>query len=142
MAHQSPRHQNMNTTPQKDKRPKILQGLPPVVPESPDTSRRVQFQDQSKQLHVKDRESYIELSLELKESNPSSYRKALQKMCKTIKDVDPTALIIRHQPEEEKEGGITTSNDAGVAAQAKNALLNFREAIPSYLWQIHRFFPN
>ena len=80
--------------------------------------------------------------MKLKESNITSYCKALQILYKTIKDIDSTILIIRYQPEEEKDRKITEFNDAGVAVKARDALLNYSEAIPNYLWQIYRYFLN
>ena len=74
----------------------------------------------------------MDFSLELKESNTSSYCKVLQKLYKTIKEIDLNALIIRYQPEEE-ENEIMESNEAGVAVNAKDALLNYSKAISNYL---------
>ena len=99
----------------------------------PTPSKRVQFQDESKQTYVNDKESYIEFSLELKESNITSYCKALRILYKTIKDINSTTLIIQYQPEEEEYGEITESNDARVVVKARGALLNYSEAIPDYL---------
>ena len=58
-----------------------------------------------------------------------------------MQDIDLTALIIRYQPEEE-ELDLTERNDARVRVLAKNTLLNCGEAIPNYLWQIKKYFPN
>ena len=50
-------------------------------------------------------------------------------MYKTIKSVDRNALIIKYKGEEE----ITQTNKSGVAVNVKDALLNYTEAIPSFL---------
>ena len=50
-----------------------------------------------------------------------------------IKSVNGNILIIRYKGEEE----ITAKNESGVAVKAKDALLNYTEAIPNYLWQIY-----
>ena len=44
-------------------------------------------------------------------------------------------LIIRYQPEEDKED-ISEKNIEGIGIMVKNVLLNFGEEIPNYLWQI------
>ena len=77
-------------------------------------------------------ESYFEYSLELKESNTSSYHKALQKLYKTVKEIDPTAVIIRYQSEEDKEE-ISKKNNTGVRVIVNNTLLNSNEALLNYL---------
>ena len=41
---------------------------------------------------------------------------------------------------EEKE--ITEQNESGITVKAKHALLNYTEAIPQFLWQIHEYFLN
>ena len=46
-----------------------------------------------------------------------------------IKSIDGNALIIRYKGEEE----ITEKNESGVAVKAKDALLNYTEAISNYL---------
>ena len=33
-------------------------------------------------------------------------------------------------------------NESGVAVKAKYALLNFTNAIPTFLWQIYEYLPN
>ena len=48
-------------------------------------------------------ESYLEFLLELKDPNFTSYRKVLQKLYRTIKDINSTVLIVRFQPEEDEE---------------------------------------
>ena len=70
--------------------------------------------------------------IELKESNTASHRKVLQKLYKTIKEIDSIALIIWYQSEEDKEE-ISKKNKVGVGIMAKDALLNYNEAIPNYL---------
>ena len=84
---------------------------------------------------MNDKESYIKFSLDLEESNTASYCKVLQVLHKVVKDVDPTVLIIRYQPNKE-EGEIVERNKIGVGVKAKDALLNHSEAIPNYTWQI------
>ena len=84
------------------------------------------------QLHINNRESYLDFSLELKKLNTSSYRKVLQKLYKMIKKIDSNILIIWYQLEE-KENEVMESNEAGVTVNAKDVLLNFSEAIPNYL---------
>ena len=86
-------------------------------------------------------ESYLDISLELKEANTSLYQKAIQKLYKTIKEIDSTALIICYQPDK-GENEVTEKNDSEVAIQVKNVLINFSEAILNYLWQIQHYFPN
>ena len=71
--------------------------------------------------------------LDLKESNTISYYKVLQKLYKTVKEVDSTTLIICYQPDEEEEE-ITQKNKVGVGVKTKDALMNYSEAISNYLW--------
>ena len=60
------------------------------------------------------------------------YRKGLQKLYKTIKDINTMVLIIWYQLNEE-EKDIVERNKAGVTVQAKDVLLNYSKAISNYL---------
>jgi len=65
--------------------------------------------------------------LDISESNTASYRKILQLMHKTIKQVDSTVLIVKCKEEDEE---ITEVNENGITVKAKNALLNYTEVLP------------
>ena len=65
----------------------------------------------------------------------------MQKLYKTIKEINSNILIIYYQPEEEEED-IIERNKVGVSVMAKNIVINFSEAMPNYLWQIQKYFPN
>ena len=74
----------------------------------------------------------MDFLLELKESNIILYYKILQKLYKTIKEIDSNALIVCYQPEEEEED-IIERNRAGVGIMVKNGLINFSKAMLNYL---------
>ena len=59
----------------------------------------------------------------------------LQQMYQIIKELDEKAIIIKYKAE-------VTKNEYGVGIQAKDAILNFSEAIPKYLVYLHDYFPN
>ena len=102
------------------------------MPESSQPSKRVQFEDELKKIHINKTESYLKFLLELKEPNTVAYRKAIQCLYNIIIDINSTPLIIKYQLEEE-EKEITESNEAAISLLGKNALLNVRKAISNYL---------
>ena len=57
-------------------------------------------------------------------------------MHKIIKDLDSQAVIIKYKMTD------IESNEYGYGVKAKEALLNFLEAIPKYFAYIHNYFPN
>ena len=65
--------------------------------------------------------------------NKTLYRKALQKIYKTIKEIDSNVLIIRYQLDNE-EDDVVEKNEAGIDVMAKNAPMNYSKVIPNYLW--------
>ena len=56
-------------------------------------------------------------------------------MYQIIKELDEKVVIIKYKAE-------VTKNKYGVGIQAKDAILNFSEAIPKHLVYIHNCFPN
>ena len=56
-------------------------------------------------------------------------------MYQMIKELDEKAVIIKYKTE-------VTKNEHGVGIQAKDAILNFSEAIPKHLVYIHDYFLN
>jgi len=89
-------------------------------------------------LHINPLETFFDVSLNLTKVDTKIHQKEIQWMYKTIKSIDGNALIIRYKGEKD----ITEKNKSRVAVKAKDALLNYTKAIPSFLWQIHEFFPN
>ena len=85
MTCQSQCNQNKLSRPQNGNNNKTKQTTLPVVPITPPISKRIQFLDESKSLYVNNIELYLDISLELKESNTSTYKKILQKLYKSIK---------------------------------------------------------
>ena len=75
--------------------------------------------------------AYFDFSLNLREANTASYRKMLQIIYKTIKQIDNSAMIIQYK--DNKEEAIIEKNTSGVAVKAKHTLLNYMEAIPQFL---------
>ena len=65
--------------------------------------------------------------------------KESKQLYKTIKEVNSSTLIIKYKGEEEE---ITKTNVVRVAVKAKHTLLNYTEAILSFLWEIHVYFSN
>ena len=102
------------------------------IPESPQTSKRVQFEDMSNNLYVCSYKIYIDFSLDINGSKIETYRKYLQLLYKTLYEVDSRAMIIKYKLSDNKEE-ITESNTIGIAVKAKNGLMNYTEAIPKYL---------
>ena len=92
--------------------------------------KQTQFKKDSDQLHINTTETYFNLLLNIPESNTAVYCKILQLLYKTIKEVDSSALIAKYKEEEEE---VTESNKSRMAVKAKHALLNYTEAIPSFL---------
>ena len=68
---------------------------PQTIPESPQISRRAQFEDTSNNMHVNLHETYVEFSMELPAPNTESYRK--------LREVDVTVLIVKCKPENDEE---------------------------------------
>ena len=54
-------------------------------------------------------------------------------ICKAVKEVDPTALIIKYKLDKEEEE-IIEINKSEITIIAKNSLLNYTKAIPKYSW--------
>ena len=52
-------------------------------------------------------------------------------MCKIIKELDSIVLIIKYK--DTPEEAITEINNVGIAVKAKNTILNFTKAIPTFL---------
>ena len=57
-----------------------------------------------------------------------AHRKYLQLLCKTIYEVDSTAMIVKYKHSDNEEE-IMESNAIGVAVKVKNGLMNYAEAI-------------
>ena len=102
---------------------------------TPSPSKQVTFIKDSEQWIITSKETYFEFSLDLLKSNLETYRKMLQQMYQIIKELDEKAVIIKYKVE-------VTKNEHGVGIQAKDALLNFSEAIPKYLVYLYDYFPN
>ena len=84
------------------------------------------FEKDSKNLYVNPLETYFNFSLVLFESNTASYRKALQLLYKTIKQVDSNALIVQYKGENEE---IMEKNESRIVVKAKHSLLNYTEVV-------------
>jgi len=53
--------------------------------------------------------------------------------------MDYNALIAKYKGDEEE---ITKTNESIVAVKEKQVLLSYTEAIPLFLWQLHKYFLN
>ena len=81
------------------------------------------------------KEIYYEFSLDLPKSNLDTYYWLLQKMYQTILELDDKAVTIKYKT-------TTTTNKHRISIQAKEALLNFSEAIIKHLVYLHDYFLN
>ena len=101
-----------------------------TIPKSPAPTKRTQFEKDSNHLFLITIETYFDLSLNISESNMASYHKYIQLIYKTIKSINRNVMIIKYKGEKEE---ITEHIENGVVVKVKYTLLNYTEAILSFL---------